>query len=193
MSRRKRGVEEEEGMSQESLSGAIGKMGLRSTSGSLPVSRQNSSVSVISIKSEIDDGSQNIDTVARDGCNIATISCVFEDNTKQHLAPQNTQFCFNPQDDVQMTEVKAKLAKIKQDAVKLKAAYKVIVLSGTTQFSTITKVGGASMNYTTKRFPPTDPSWLKNTVKKARKVRVGTAPKKMKVSGTFTFGAPPRV
>jgi hypothetical protein len=92
-----------------------------------------------------------------------------------------------------MTEVKAKLAKIKQDAEKLRVAYKVIVLSGTTQFSIVTKVGGASMNYTTKRFLATDPSWLKNTVKKACKVRVGTAPKKTKTAGTFTFGVPPRV
>ena len=129
--------------------------------------------SIIS-KIESVDGDKIIDAVCeRKDINIASVLCIFEDKTNERFVPQNTQFSFNPENGTQKNEVKAKLSKLRSEALKLGVSYKVSVLSGWTDYPTITKVGGASMSYTTRRFPPSNPatSWLKNSTTTARKPR----------------------
>jgi hypothetical protein len=173
--------------SQGSITGLIGGMALRERSVSNSSmsrglgSRSVSVASVISVKSSTSttkivsvDGDKIIDAVCeREDINIASVLCIFEDKTNERFVPPNTQFSFNPRDDTQKNEVKTKLSKLRGQALNLGVSYKVSVLSGWTDYPTITKVGGASMNYTTRRFPPANlaTSWLKNSTKKPRKPR----------------------
>ena len=172
--------EAEPKLSQEELGEGMARMTLRSKSKSPSVSRQNSGSSVVESDGNVE---CRIDAIGATDANIATIMCVFEDKDKERFVATNTQFSFNPQELVQRNEVKTKLAKIKEEAMKWKATYEVILLSGVSRSRTITKVGGASQNYTTKRFPPSSvaTSWLKNAEKKARKPRT-------KKARTATFG-----
>ena len=204
---RKRDVEseieqvEESQESQGSITGMIGGRALRERSISNSSmsrglgSRSISGASVISVKSstsstkiETVDGDKIIDAICkREDINIASVVCVFEDNTNQRFVPSNTQFSFNPHDSTQKNEVKTKLSKIRTQALNLGISYKVSVLSGWTDYPTITMVGGASMGYTTRRFPPANiaTSWLKTSTKKPRKPRS----KKPKTNETLKFGA----
>ena len=175
-------VEEVASLSQETdgLVGAIGKMALRSNSGCSLGSRHNSSSSVKAVvEKKRNDGSDKIDGLLGDGSNIATVSILFDDNCHERFSTQNTQFCFNPQNDLQREEIKAKLSKIKVEARKLNVSYNVLVLSGITTLRTITKIGGLSASYASKRFPPTPgtASWLKNAERKPRKQRAVKKPK----------------
>ena len=174
--------EPEPKLSQEELGEEVARMTLRSNSKTPPVSRQNSGASVISVESEVDVESK-IDAIGATDANIASIMCIFEDKDTERFVATNTQFSFNPQELVQRNEVKTKLAKIKTEALKWKASYEVILLSGVSRSRTITKIGGASQNYTTKRFPPSSvaTNWLKNAVKKVRQSRT-------KKARTATFG-----
>ena len=78
-------------------------------------SRSISGASVISVKSstsstkiETVDGDKIIDAICkREDINIASVVCVFEDNTNERFVP-NTQFSFNPRDSTQKNEVKTK-------------------------------------------------------------------------------------
>ena len=182
-------VEEAASMSRETdrltQAGAIGKMGLRSKSGSSLGSRNNSSSSVETVvEKKRNDGSDKIDSLVGDGGNIATVSVFFDDRCDERFSAQNTQFCFNPQNNLQREEIKDKVSKIKVEAKKLNVSCNFLVLSGTTSLKTITKIGGLSASYASKRFPPAPgtASWLKNAERKPHKQRAVKKPK------TVTFG-----
>ena len=128
--------------SQESLTDCFGEIGLIDVDeGSLPMKKQ------VAVKTFI--------FLAHDG---------------NRFSPQNTTFVFNPLSPSQVEATDEKIEKLKADAIKAKVQFHVMDFLNKDAPVNITKVGGASPDFISKKFS-VDEKWVIGKKKKEEPAR----------------------
>lgn len=101
---------------------------------------------------------------------VAVKTFIFLAHDGNRFSPQNTTFVFNPLSPSQVEATDEKIEKLKADAIKAKVQFHVLDFLNTDAPVLITKVGGASPDFISKKFS-VDEKWVISKKKKEEPVR----------------------
>jgi hypothetical protein len=89
------------------------------------------------------------------GMKAAAIGMAFVDGLGNRFVAPNTLIAFNPDDHIQVAHVEEHMKKMTDKADEMKVPYSVVKFHNENAGVILTKVGGASPRYISKKFPPT--------------------------------------
>ena len=98
---------------------------------------------------------------------------IFRANDGNVLVPQNASFVFNPDDEEQVAAVNTKIQSFVSLAKKMKVQHYVKTIEDNDVEIELTKVGGASTNFLTKKFSAREAWFFQEPVETKKKQKGG--------------------